>query len=297
MQAQTLTVDGRDVRLTHLDRPLYPSGFTKADVVTYYARIAPAIRTHVAGRPLTLRRFHAGTTGPSRFEKCCPDNRPPWVRTAVVERRTRDEPLPFCVVDDLPSLLWSANLTNLELHPMLAVAPDVDRPTVAAFDLDPGPGAGLLDARAVALLLRDTLAGVGLESRVKVSGRKGMQVFVPLNDPEMTYARTKAFARTVATLLAERLPDQVTATVARSARAGRVLVDWGQNDRHRSIVAAWSLRAGEAPTVSLPLTWGELEATDDEEALQFSPDDAVERFERDGDPFAAVLEINQTLRK
>jgi bifunctional non-homologous end joining protein LigD len=295
MEAQTLTVEGREVRLTNLDRALYPSGFTKADVVAYYARMAIAVLPHVAGRPLTLRRFHHGTTGPSRFEKCCPDHRPPWVHTAVVPRRTRDEPLPFCVVDSVASLLWSANLTNLELHPMLAIAPEVDRPTVVAFDLDPGPGAGLLDCRDVALLLRDTLAGVGLDSRAKVSGRKGLQVFAPLNDPDMTYARTKAFARTVATLMAERLPDAITATVSRSARAGKVLVDWGQNDRHRSIVAAWSLRAGEAPTVSLPLTWEELETAGDAEALRFGPAEAVERFERDGDPFAAVLETHQAL--
>ena len=167
MEAQTLVIEGRDVRLTHLDRPLYPSGFTKADVIGYYARMGRAVLPRVAGPPLTLRRFHAGTTAPSRFEKCCPDNRPAWVRTAVVERTSRDEPLPFCLICDLPSLLWSANLTNIELHPMLAVAPHVDCPTVVAFDLDPGPGAGLLDCRAVALLLRDTLTGVGLESRIE----------------------------------------------------------------------------------------------------------------------------------
>jgi bifunctional non-homologous end joining protein LigD len=289
-------LEGRTLTLTSLDRVVYPeAGFTKAEVVDYYVRVAPAILPHLRGRPLTLRRFPAGVGGPSRYQKCCPDRRPEWLSVAYVWLASHGAEKPFCVVDDLPSLVWSANQGNLELHPMLARAPDVDTPTAVAFDLDPGPPAGLLEAASVALLLRDVLAGVGLRSWAKTSGGKGVQVFAPLNAPGVTYADTKGFARAVARLLAAELPDRVVATVTRRERAGRVLVDWGQNDRHKSIVAAWSLRGRPRPTVSAPVAWGELEAARSAEELVFSPADALERLERDGDLFAPVLGEVQAL--
>lgn len=283
------------MRLTHLDRVLYPSvGFTKGQVVDYYVRVAPAILPHLAGRPLTLRRFPRGVEGRARYEKCCPEHRPPWVRVAEVWSERRREILPFCVIDDLPSLIWAANLANLELHPMLAVAPDVDCPTVVAFDLDPGPPAGVMEAVDVALLLRDVLAGVGLRSVAKTSGGKGLQVFVPLNSPA-PYADTKRFARAVAEVLASRLPDRIVARVARTERAGRILVDWGQNDRHKSIVCAYLMRARPQPTVSTPVTWEELEAAERPADLTFGPHDALDRVEHHGDLFAPVLEDRQGL--
>ncbi|HEV2815588.1 MAG TPA: non-homologous end-joining DNA ligase [Solirubrobacteraceae bacterium] len=289
-------LDGRTVRLTHLDRVVFPeAGFTKADVVDYYVRVAGAILPHLRGRPLTLRRFPNGVGGSSRYQKCCPDRRPEWLSVADVWLASHHAEKPFCLVDDLPSLVWSANQNNLELHPMLARAPEVDEPTVVAFDLDPGPPAGLMEAAEVALLLRDVLAGVGLRSWVKTSGGKGMQVFAPLNTPGVTYAETKGFARAVARLLAAELPERVVATVTRRERAGRVLVDWGQNDRHRSIVCAWSLRGRPLPTVSTPLAWEELEAARSADDLVFSPAAAVERLEREGDPFAPVLSEVQAL--
>jgi bifunctional non-homologous end joining protein LigD len=289
-------LEGRTVSLTHLDRVLFPdAGVTKADVVDYYVRVADAILPHLRGRPLTLRRFPRGVDGPSRFQKCCPDRRPEWLSVADVWLASHRAEKPFCVLDDLPSLVWSANQSNLELHPMLSRTPALDTPTVVAFDLDPGPPAGLLEAASVALLLRDVLAGVGLRSWVKTSGGKGVQVFAPLNTPGVGYPETKAFARTVARLLADELPDRVVATVTRRERAGRVLVDWGQNDRHKSIVCAWSLRGRRRPTVSTPLAWEELEAARSADDLVFSPADALERLERDGDLFAPVLSEVQAL--
>ncbi|HEX2086246.1 MAG TPA: non-homologous end-joining DNA ligase [Solirubrobacteraceae bacterium] len=289
-------LEGRALRLTNLDKVVYPqTGFTKAQVVDYYVRVAPALLPHVRGRPLTLRRYLHGVGGPSRYEKCCPARRPEWLTVAHVWIESRGEQKPFCVVDDLPSLVWSANQHNLELHPMLARAPDVDVPTVVAFDLDPGPPAGLMEAAEVALVLRDVLEGIGLRSWVKTSGGKGVQVFAPLNAPGVSYAQTKGFARAVARVLAEQMPAKVVATVTRRERAGRVLVDWGQNDRHKSIVAAWSLRGRPAPTVSTPVTWEELEAARAPDDLTFPPHRALERLERDGDPFAPVLTEVQAL--
>jgi bifunctional non-homologous end joining protein LigD len=219
------------------------------------------------------------------------------VRVAQVWSTGRGEALPFCLVDDLPSLVWSANLANLELHPMLARAEAVERPTVVAFDLDPGPPAGLLEAARVALLVRTALDGVGMRSWVKTSGGNGLQVMVPLNG-DHGYGETKAFARAVAEVLAGEAPDLVVARVARAERGGRVLVDWAQNDRQRSIVAPYSLRARERPTVSTPLRWDEVEsavARDDAAALVFGPQDALERVDRHGDLFAPVLRERQTL--
>jgi bifunctional non-homologous end joining protein LigD len=294
----TVELEGRRVRLSNLDKLMFPAaGWTKAHVIDYYLRVASALLPHVAGRPLTLRRYPDGVGGPSRFEKCCPDHRPPWLRVARVWSTGRAEDLPFCLIDDLPSLVWSANLANLELHPMLARAEAVQRPTVVAFDLDPGPPAGLLETARVALLVRTALAGVGLRAWVKTSGGKGLQVMAPLNR-EDRYPQTKAFARTVAEVLAREVPDLVVARVARSQRAGRVLVDWGQNDRHKSIVAPYSLRAREQPAVSTPVTWDEVEAVvaaRDPQRLRFTPEAVLQRLDQYGDLFAPVLTERQTL--
>jgi bifunctional non-homologous end joining protein LigD len=294
-----IELEGRRVRLTNLDKLMYPAaGWTKAHVIDYYVRVAEALLPHVRRRPLTLRPFPHGVHGPSRYQKCCPENRPPWVHVARVWSAGRGEELEFCLVDDLPSLVWSANHANLELHPMLARAEAIDRPTVVAFDLDPGPPAGLLEAARVALLVRTALEGVGLRGWAKTSGGKGMQVMVPLNRGDHSYAETKAFARAVAEVLAEEAPGLVVARVARAQRAGHVLVDWAQNDRHKSIVAPYSLRAREHPTVSAPVTWDEVaSAVDrgDAEPLVFAPDAVLERLEHHGDLFAGVLTERQTL--
>jgi len=210
----------------------------------------------------------------------------------------KGEDIHFCRLEDTASLLWSVNYGNLEMHPLLSIAPDFDTPTTVVFDLDPGEGATLLDAAEIALILHDMLLGVGLDNLAKTTGSKGVQVYVPLNTP-VTFDRTKAFSRTVAELMAARLEARVVARMEKRLRTGKVLVDWGQNDRHKSTVAPYSLRAKlERPTISLPITWADLTAAVDAghtEALLPSPQDALDRVAEAGDLFATVLSLTQRL--
>ncbi|MBE2316006.1 non-homologous end-joining DNA ligase [Solirubrobacter sp. CPCC 204708] len=298
MAATEVDVDGRRVRLSSLERVLYPeAGFTKAHALDYYARIAPVLLPYLHGRPMTLKRYPEGVNGPHFYDKHC-TGAPPWVDVAPVWSERQGADIKFCKLEDTASVLWSVNRGNLEMHPLLSVAPDHETPTTLVFDLDPGVPAGPLDAARIALVLRDMLAGVGLESWVKASGGVGVQVYVPLNT-SVSFAETKAFARRVAELLAARLPDRVVARADKALRRGKVLVDWGQNDRHKSTVAAYSLRAKRAwPTVSAPLEWDELAeavASGDEDALLLSPAAALERVAARGDVFAPVLTLQQRL--
>jgi bifunctional non-homologous end joining protein LigD len=286
-------IEGRRLRLSNLDKVLYPeAGFTKAQVVDYYARIGPVMLGHLAGRAVTLVRWPDGVDGPSFFEKRCPPHRPEWVRTARV-----DEDLTQCVLDDLPSLVWVANLAALELHTLQARAADPDRPTSMVFDLDPGAPADLVDCCRVGLELRGVLEELGLESVVKTSGSKGLHLAVPLNTP-VNAGETKAFARALGGLLAQRDPRRVTVLMKKEQRGGRVFVDWSQNDRHKTTVCAYSLRARARPTVSMPLTWDEVsDAVDagDPEVLAFDAAAALSRVEHLGDLYAANLEREQQL--
>jgi bifunctional non-homologous end joining protein LigD len=291
-------VDGRRLRLTNLRKVLYPAaGTTKAHVLDYYARIAPTLLPHLHGRAMTLKRYPDGVAGPHFYDKHCA-GRPPWVDTLPMWSDRKREDISFCRLDETASLLWSVNFGNLEMHPLLSVAPDFDTPTAVVFDLDPGEPAGILDAAEIALLLRDMLAGVGLESFAKSTGSKGVQVYVPLNT-RVDFDASKTFARSVAEIMAGRLADRVTATVDKRLRAGKVLVDWGQNDRHKSTVAAYSLRAKlDRPTVSLPLDWQELTAAIDAaqpDEFLVPPQAALERVARRGDTFAPVLSLQQRL--
>jgi bifunctional non-homologous end joining protein LigD len=291
-------VDGRRLRLTNLRKVLYPAaGTTKAHVLDYYARIAPTLLPHLHGRAMTLKRYPDGVAGPHFYDKHCA-GRPPWVDTLPMWSDRKREDISFCRLDETASLLWSVNFGNLEMHPLLSVAPDFDTPTAVVFDLDPGEPAGILDAAEIALLLRDMLAGVGLESFAKSTGSKGVQVYVPLNT-RVDFDAGKTFARSVAEIMAGRLADRVTATVDKRLRAGKVLVDWGQNDRHKSTVAAYSLRAKlDRPTVSLPLDWQELTAAIDAaqpDEFLVPPQAALERVARRGDTFAPVLSLQQRL--
>jgi bifunctional non-homologous end joining protein LigD len=290
-------VDGHELRLTSLDRVLYPeSGFTKAQALDYYARIAPVLLPHLRGRPMTLKRYPNGVAGPHFYDKHC-TGAPPWVEVAPVWSERRGEDIRFCRLEDTASVLWSVNRGNLEMHPLLSVAPDHETPTALVLDLDPGAPAGPLEAAEIALLAREMLRGVGLQSWVKASGGSGVQVYVPLNSP-VGFAGTKAFARNVAEVLAARLPDRVVARADKRARAGRVFVDWGQNDRHKSTVAAYSLRAKHPfPTVSAPLDWDELAAAvaaGDAAALLPRPEAVLARVAARGDTFAPVLTLRQS---
>jgi bifunctional non-homologous end joining protein LigD len=293
-----VVIDGRELRLTNLEKMLYPrAGVTKAAVLDYYARIAPTMLPHLRGRAMTLKRYPNGVEGPHFYDKHCA-GRPEWLPTAPMWSARKGEDITFCRIDDTASLIWSVNHGNLEMHPLLSVAPHFDTPTTLAFDLDPGEPAGLLDAAEVALLMRDMLAGVGLRTWAKASGSRGVQVYAPLNSPAR-FEASKAFARSVAEVMAARMPDRIVARMDKRLRTGKVLVDWSQNDRHKSTVAAYSLRAKlHRPTVSVPVTWAELEDTvgrGSAEELLAGPEEALERVREHGDLFAPVLTCVQRL--
>jgi bifunctional non-homologous end joining protein LigD len=287
---------GREIPVTNLDKPLYPDGTTKRDVLEYAAAIAPVLVPHLRGRALTLRRFPDGTAGEAFFEKRVPPHAPDWVATARVAYGR--ETIRQVLADEPGTLVWLAQLAALELHPSLARAAAPDRPTVLVFDLDPGAPAALPECCRVALLVRAMLGGVGLRALPKTSGSKGLQLYVPLNRPEPTFEDTRRVAQAVAEVLAHEEPGLVVARQAKAARRGRVLVDWYQNDRAKTTVAAYSLRARERPTVSMPLTWDEVEACaggGDPAALVLSWRDALTRVAEQGDLFGEVLTLAQRL--
>jgi bifunctional non-homologous end joining protein LigD len=284
-------VEGRRLSLSNLDKVMYPEvGFTKGQLIDYYTRVAPVLLPHLRGHPLTLKRYPNGVEGQYFYEKQCPSHRPEWVASAAipVSRKTID----FCLCDDLPTLVWLANLADLELHPSLSLAAAIERPTVMAFDLDPGPPAGIEECCEVAVLLRDALASLGLESFPKTSGSKGMQVYVPLNRGEATYDDTKPLSQALARHLESQHPKLIVSTQKKELRRGKVLIDWSQNDEHKTTVSVYSLRARPTPTVSTPVRWEEL---DDPAALSFDSAAVLERVEREGDLFEPVHVLQQTL--
>jgi bifunctional non-homologous end joining protein LigD len=297
-QETEVVVEGRALRLARLDKVFYPAtGFTKGQVIDYYRRVAPVLLPHLRDRPLTLKRYPEGATGPYFYEKRSPPYRPDWFRTEAVWSEGNQEYIDYCVVDDLPSLIWIANLADLELHPSLSFHDPVDRPTVVAFDLDPGPPAGLAECCRVALLLREIFQGLELDSFPKTSGSKGLQIYLPLNTP-VDYGQTKAFARAAAELLEARYPELVVSQMKKSLRQGKVLVDWSQNDAHKTTVCVYSLRARERPTVSTPVTWQEViraARSGDANALVFEAEAVLARVARSGDLFAPVLTLRQAL--
>ena len=295
-QRLEVDVDGRTLSLSNLGKVLYPAvGFTKGQVIDYYTRIAPVLLPHLRGRPLTLKRYPDGVDGGHFYEKQCPRHRPDWVRTAPI--RAGSKVIDFCLCDDLPTLVWAANLADLEIHPSLARAEAYSSPTVVAFDLDPGPPATIVECAEVAVRLRAALRAVGLECFPKTSGSKGMQVYAPLNTPA-SYERTKPFAFAVAQALERAEPDLVVSDMKKSLRGGKVLVDWSQNDEHKTTVCVYSLRAKERPTASTPITWEEVEAvraSGDPDDLLFTSDDVLARVAEHGDLFAPVLDLEQEL--
>lgn len=295
---QLVEVDGRELKLTNLGKVLYPkTGFSKGEVVDYYAKVAPALVPHLQGRPLTLRRFPEGVddTEAAFFEKRCPKHRPGWVKTAPVE--VEKDTIDFCLCEDRATLVWMAQLAAIELHPSLSLGEDIERPTVLAFDLDPGPPANLLDCCRVGLRLRELFAHFEVECFAKTSGSKGLQVYVPLN-ADTSYEETKPLARAIAQLLEKQTPKQVVSKMKKVDRRGKVFVDWSQNHSRKTTIAVYSLRARERPTVSTPVSWDEIEGAlerDDAECLVFEAGDVLERVERQGDLFAPVLELEQEL--
>ena len=290
-------MDGRTVALTNLDKVLYPSGFTKGEVIDYYVRIAPAILPHLAGRPLTLKRYPNGSDGGHFYEKRCPKHRPDWVSTAPVWSEREDGEINFCVCEDVATLVWVAQLASLELHPSLSRAERMETPTTLAFDLDPGEPATVVECCRVALRLRELFGAFGLECFPKSSGSKGLQVYVPLNT-EITYATTKPYAQAIAQLLEREHPEEITSRMTKKLRKGKVFVDWSQNTESKTTVAVYSLRAKDRPTASAPVEWKEVARvakTQDPELLLFEAGEVVKRYEKKGDLFAPVLELEQEL--
>jgi bifunctional non-homologous end joining protein LigD len=291
-------IQGRHLKLSNLEKVLYPAtGFTKKDVIDYYARIAPAMIPHLAGRALTRKRYPDGVDGEPFFEKNAPMHKPEWVKTAPIWSGRNRRTVNYVVADDLATLVWLANLAALELHPSLALAKDLTCPTEMVFDLDPGPPANIVQCCQVGLWLREIFEHFGLQSFPKTSGSKGLQIYVPLNTPT-TYESTKTFSHALAQLLEHDHPEMVVSDMKKQVRTGKVLVDWSQNDEHKTTVAVYSLRAREHPTVSTPVTWEEVERSlkkKDANLLVFEAKQVVARVEKLGDLFAPVLKLKQRL--
>jgi bifunctional non-homologous end joining protein LigD len=296
--AETLNVGGRQVAVSNVDKVFYPeTGFTKGQVIDYYIRISPVLLPHLKDRPLTLKRYPDGVTGGFFYEKRCPPYRPDWVKTAPVWSDRHETEIQFCLANDLPSIVWAANLGDLELHTFLARAEAVECPTMMVFDLDPGPPADVLACAQVAFSLREKLTALKLQSFPKTSGSKGLQIYVPLNTP-VSYDQTKALSRKLAEELEFEHPELVVSKMAKNLRSGKVFVDWSQNDRHKTTVCVYSLRAKEKPTVSTPLNWDEVESAakkNDASLLTFLSDEVLERVEKEGDFFEPILKLKQKL--
>ncbi len=291
-------VQGRRLSLTNLEKVLYPStGFTKGQVIDFYVHIAPVLVLHLANRPLTMKRYPGGVNEEFFFEKNAPKHRPDWVKTAPIWSDANHRTIHYLLANDLPTLVWIANLASIELHPSLALESKIETPTMIVFDLDPGPPANILDCARVGLWVREIFEHFGLKSFPKTSGSKGLQVYVPLNT-STTYDETKPFAHAIARLLEDEHRDLVVSDMKKSLRTNKVFVDWSQNDEHKTTIAVYSLRAREHPTVSTPVTWEEVEHAlkkKDAQKLVFEAKDVLARVEKMGDLFAPVLKLKQKL--
>jgi bifunctional non-homologous end joining protein LigD len=300
MSDSVVDIQGRHLKLTNLEKVLYPAaGFTKGQVIDYYARIAPVMVPHLAGRPLTLKRYPNGVADQYFFEKNATKHRPDWVQTTPVWSEGNHRTIHYLLANDLPTVVWIANLAGIELHPSLSLGKDVSKPTVMVFDLDPGPPADIVLCCQVGLWLREIFEHFGLKSFPKTSGSKGLQIYVPLNTPT-DYDATKSLAHGLARLLENEHRDLVVSDMKKQLRVGKVLVDWSQNDEHKTTIGVYSLRARERPTVSTPVQWEEVEkclAKKDAKLLVFEADEVLKRVEKTGDLFEPVLKLKQKLPK
>jgi bifunctional non-homologous end joining protein LigD len=295
-----LIVEDRKIQVSNLDKVLYPKvGFTKGQVIDYYIRIAPILLPHLKDRPLTMKRYPDGVEGEFFYEKNCPSHRPKWVQTAKVWSESNDRMMNYCLAQDLPTLVWAANLADLELHTSLSRKDKIKRPTMMVFDLDPGLPADIVQCCQVGLWLRDLLGKMKLKSFAKTSGSKGLQVYVPLNTAA-TYDQTKDLSRALAQHLEGEHGDLVTSNMSKSVRKGKVFVDWSQNDEHKTTICVYSLRAKEEPTVSTPVTWDEVAnclKKKKADLLKFRSDKVITRVEKTGDLFEPVEQLKQKLSK
>ncbi|MEW6553770.1 MAG: non-homologous end-joining DNA ligase [Actinomycetota bacterium] len=290
-----VSINGRRLALTNLSKVLYPeAGFSKADVLNYYLGVSPYMLPHVSRRLITMKRYPDGVAGDFFYEKSCPGYRPDWLS---VTEAGGTKKVAYCTVEDEAGLLWIANLAALELHTTLSSSDDVSRPTMVVFDLDPGEGMDILDCAEAGARLRELLAALGLQCYAKTSGSKGLHVYIPLNTPA-SFRETKDFAHAVALMMQERYPDGIVSNMRKALRKGKVLVDWSQNDGHKTTVCAYSLRALPRPAVSTPVAWDELDAAvrgRDAAMLYFEAGDVLRRVREGGDIFRPVVETEQEL--
>ena len=297
---QIVEVGGRNLKLTNLDKVLYPAtGFTKGQVIDYYARIAPVLVEHLTNKPLTLKRYPNGVDQEPFFEKNATKHRPDWVKTAPIWSEGNQRNVNYILANDLPTIIWVANLAAIELHPSLSLAQDIECPRTMVFDLDPGPPANIVQCCQVGMWLRAIFEHFSLESFAKTSGSKGLQIYVPLNT-KTSYDETKPFAHALARLLENEHRDLVVSDMKKSVRTGKIFVDWSQNDQHKTTISVYSLRARERPTASTPVTWDEVERAlkkKDASLLVFESHQVLQRVEKMGDLFAPVLKLKQKLPK
>jgi bifunctional non-homologous end joining protein LigD len=295
-----LIVEDRKIQVSNLDKVLYPKvGFTKGQVIDYYIRIAPMLLPHLKDRPLTMKRYPDGVEGEFFYEKNCPVHRPKWVKTARVWSESNNRMMNYCLAQDLPTLVWAANLADLELHTSLARKNNIKRPTMMVFDLDPGAPADIVQCCQVGIWLSDLLLKMKLKSFAKTSGSKGLQVYVPLNS-SVTFDQTKDLSRALAQHLETNHDDLVTSNMSKAVRKEKVFVDWSQNDEHKTTICVYSLRAKEEPTVATPVTWDEVQnclKKQDAGLLKFRPEKVLARVEKFGDLFEPVENLKQKLPK
>ncbi len=291
-------IESRQLKLSNLDKVLYPAtGFTKGQVIDYYARVGPVLVRHLEARPLTLKRYPNGVDSQFFFEKNATAHRPEWVKTVPIWSEGNRRNVNYILADDLSTIVWMANLAAIELHPSLSLAKEIERPTMMVFDLDPGPPANIVQCAQVGMWLREIFEHFGLQSFPKTSGSKGLQIYVPLNTPT-SYDATKPFAHALARLLEDQHRELVVSDMKKELRKGKVLVDWSQNDEHKTTIAVYSLRARERPTVSTPVKWEEVEQLlkkKDPGLLVFEADQLLKRVEKMGDLFEPVLKLKQKL--
>ncbi len=295
-----LEVEGRTLAVSNLDKVLWPkAGFTKGEMIHYYIQIAPVLLPHLKDRPLTMKRYPNGVEAEFFYEKNCPTHRPKWVKTAKVWSEGNQREMQYCLAQDLPTLVWAANLADIELHTSLSRKKDVTRPTMMVFDLDPGAPADIVQCCQVGLWLREILEAMKLKSWAKTSGSKGLQIYVPLNTA-VSYDQTKELSHALAEHLESEHPDLVVSKMSKALRKGKIFVDWSQNDEHKTTICVYSLRAKDEPTASTPVTWQEVEQTlkkKDAKRLVFRCDETLKRVKKMGDLFAPVDTLKQKLPK
>ena len=298
--SQTIEIEGKQLSLTNLDKILYPAtGFTKGQVIDYYARIAPVLVPHLSGHPLTLKRYPGGVDQEFFFEKNATKHRPDWVKSTPIWSEGNQRTVNYILADNLATMVWMANLAAIELHPSLSLAKDMESPRAMVFDLDPGPPANILQCCQVGVWLREIFEHLGLQSFPKTSGSKGLQIYVPLNTAT-NYESTKGFAHALARLLEDQHRELVVSDMKKQLRVGKVLVDWSQNDEHKTTISVYSLRAREHPTVSTPVKWEEVGRAlknKDADLLVFDAGQVLKRVVKMGDLFAPLLTLKQKLPK